>query len=194
MRRIRVLWPAQDRLCTGARIPAEMNQAASPAPASGHSRLTFLGIVSYGIPTLLVLFVVCALLPRFDTSRQHLNELAAAFKLRQINNLQAKYSADHPTQGFSCVLPLVWSAGLNGSRDYNLLPVSESGTASGYKFALSSCEPNATGMILHYQLTAVPVWPGATGYRAFCTDDSGRLWYDQGGSTANCFVSRRPLP
>jgi len=193
MRRIRILWPAQDRLCTGARIPGEMNQAASPAPASRHSRLTFRSIVSYGIPTLLVLFVVCALLPTFDTSRQHANELVAAVKLRQINSLQAKYSVDHPTQGFSCVLPLVWSGELSGSRDYNL-PVSESGTASGYKFALSSCEPNAEGMILHYQVTAIPVWPGATGYRAFCTDDSGRIWYDQGGSAAKCFVSRRPLP
>jgi hypothetical protein len=148
------------------------------------------------------LLIFCALLigtalfmptPDGPHSRQHANESVAAVKLRKINELQTKYSADHPGKGFSCALQPLWFAEPE-SKDYDPLAFLKSGNTSGYKFALSSCNTDDKGRIVHYQATAVPVWLGATGYRAFCTDDSGHLWYDQRGSVANCLVSRRPIP
>jgi hypothetical protein len=152
-------------------------------------------IVLYGFLVFCVLFVGAALfIPKFDTSRQHVDQLVAVAKLRQINALQAKYSADHPGKGFSCTLQLLWSADPNASNDYDPLQFLLSGTTFGYRFSLSSCNTDAMGTIVHYQATALPTPRGVIGYRAFCTDDSGRLWYDPAGSVKNCLAFRRPLP
>ena len=133
-------------------------------------------------------------IPKFDSSRQNANEAFAVAKLRQLNTLQEKYSADHPGIGFSCALQPLWFPNPDGPNDYDPLGFLISGTTSGYKFSLSSCSAGSDGRIVHYQATAFPVWLGASGYRAFCTDDSGRLWYDHGGSAKACLGSGRPLP
>jgi hypothetical protein len=173
-----------------------MNQTESPASApSSRSFLTVRRILLYGIPMMGALLVAGAVfIPKFDSSRQSANEVFAVAKLRQINTLQQKYSADHPSIGFSCALKPLWVLNPDGPNDYDRLGLLRSGTTSGYKFSLSSCSAGPDGRIVHYQATAVPVWLGASGYRAFCTDDSGRLWYDHGGSAIASLESLRPLP
>lgn len=59
-------------------------------------------------------------------------------------------------------------------------------TQSGYNFAIMSCRVDAKGTVIHYEATVVPVKQGTTGFRAFCTDDSGELWYDGGKAGSKC--------
>jgi len=122
------------------------------------------------------------------------NESAAVGRLRDLNNLQHEYAADYPEKGFACALPLLEHSEKPPNRtDYDPGRFLVTGTWSGYNFAVVSCNPNAEGMVSHYQATAVPSERGKTGSRAFCTDDSGELWYDRSGSAAECLLSRRSL-
>jgi hypothetical protein len=106
------------------------------------------------------------------------NEAVAVGKLRDLNHFQRQDAADHPEKGFACALSLVEYAE----------PPNRSGrdmtrTQSGYNFAIINCRL-AKGTVIHYQATAVPTRQGTTGFRPFCTDDSGEIWYDGSGSAS----------
>ena len=122
-------------------------------------------------------------------SRQLANEATAVTKLRKIRTLQDEYAASHAEKGFACELPLLKATDQPKDSDYDPLRflVTEQ---SGYKFALANCYAEANRMVIHYQATAIPAVFGSTGFRAFCTDDSGLIWYDSEGSAAKCLASR----
>ena len=111
------------------------------------------------------------------------NEAVAVGKLRDLNRFQRKYAADHPEKGFACALSL-----LIAYSSYHDSVVQQ--ILSGYNFAITNCRLDANGTVIHYQATAVPIKRGTTGFRAFCTDDFGELWYDTSGSGSKCLLSR----
>ena len=120
------------------------------------------------------------------------NEATAVSTLKKINTLERQYAATHPTKGFACELPSLQQAGK--TRDpYDGTTALLAGEWSGYKFTVASCTAERNGTIAHYEVTAAPIKPGGTGAHAFCTDDSGRLFYDNGGSPAQCLALRRAL-
>ena len=141
----------------------------------------------------ILVFVAAAIIPGLDDrhSRQRANEAAAVATLRTVTTLQRKYAAAHPEKGFACELPRLRPPEQAQDADYNPLGFLITRTHSGYKFALVNCHSEANGEIAHYQATAVPAVRGATGFKAFCTDDSGLLWYDAAGSATDCLTSRR---
>lgn len=168
-----------------------MNQGERSAPAVPRLLKLF-----YGILVLIALLLAAALfVPVLDgpDSRKHANESVAVGKLREINTLQTKYAAAHPQEGFACELPLLRSLEPPEHADYDPLEFLVLGTHAGYKIALRSCYADAAGLVVHYQVTAVPTERGVTGFRAFCTDDTGQLWYDAAGSEMHCLTSRHPL-
>lgn len=124
--------------------------------------------------------------------RQFANEATSVAKLRTINQLQTLYSATHRNEGFTCDLSRLKSGGAKDSR-YDPDEFLVSGTQSGYKFVVVNCHADPTGAAAHYQIAAVPIELGKSGSRAFCTDDSGLLWYDKDGSATNCLAFRHPL-
>jgi hypothetical protein len=127
-------------------------------------------------------------------SRQYANEAAAVSKLRAITTLEKTFAGAHVDKGFACELPLLRPAeGEQNPVDYDPLRFLTTGTSVGYKFVLGNCRTDAKGVLIHYEATAVPVERGKTGFHAFCTDDSGLLWYDADGSATNCLASRRAL-
>ena len=143
-----------------------------------------------------LLFAVCLLLltvRNLDShSRQRRNEATAVSKLALIVAFQNEYAAAHSDSGFACELSLLKPFALQKS------PASPSeyltnGVQSGYKFAIVGCSPEANRAKARYQVTAVPLEQGTTGFRAFCTDDSGSVWYDTAGSGTNCLAFRRTL-
>jgi len=153
-------------------------------------------------PMLYTLLIVCAVvfaavmfIPVLDgpQRRQHANEASAVGGLRTISTLQTEYSVAHPERGFACDLPLLKPAGPSGDPVYGPNAFFVTGTKSGYKFALGSCNTDAQARVVHYQVTAVPVENRVTGFRAFCSDESGLIWYDKAGSATNCLASRRLL-
>ena len=141
--------------------------------------------------------MVALLLPVLDgpRSRRDANEAAAVSRLRALNAVEKTFSSAHADKGFVCELPPLKTGDKEeNSVDYDPPIFIMTGIHAGYRFALSNCGTDAKGVVVHYEATAVPVERGKTGSRAFCTDDSGLVWYDPQGSAANCLKSRRVLP
>jgi hypothetical protein len=85
------------------------------------------------------------------------------------------------------------TASTTRQHDHNSTKALLAGEWSGYKFVVAECTPTEKGIVIRYQITAVPVAHSSTGVRAFCTDESGALFYEDSGSAAECLSSRRPL-
>lgn len=120
------------------------------------------------------------------------NESAAIGSLRTLNTLEAQYAATHPEKGFACDLSLLNSAGKNNST-YDSTKALLTGAFSGYKCEIVGCEPDSHGVASHYRATAVPLRYAETGIRAFCSDESGQVFYDPNGSAASCLSMNRPI-
>ena len=143
-----------------------------------------------------LIFVALVSIPSLDgpNSRQYRNEAVAVSKLRTIVDRQRKFAAAHVDKGFACELPLLVSQESGQSPgDYDPLRFLITGTHAGYKFLLNNCRTDANGLVVHYEAIAVPVELRKTGFHAFCTDDSGLLWYDAKGVATSCIASRRVL-
>jgi hypothetical protein len=119
-------------------------------------------------------------------------ESAAVGSLQKINKLQTEYAATHANKGFACELPLLRPS---EKRDDTYDPIAAllGGEWSGYKFAVVGCVADADGIVTRYGVTAVPTSPGRTGIRAFCTDQSGQLFYDNEASASQCVATRQEL-
>ena len=120
------------------------------------------------------------------------NESAAIGSLRTLNTLEAQYAAKHPEKGFACDLSQLKPAGKTISA-YDPTETLLTGVWSGYKFEIVSCEPDSHGVASRYRATAVPLRRVETGIRAFCSDESGRVFYDPDGSAANCLSMCRAI-
>ncbi len=120
-------------------------------------------------------------------------EADAVGSLAKINSLEKQYAASHPDTGFACGLVFLrpQESGTDTSGQVSGLL---NGQQSGYKFAFAACTPEANGIVTQYQIFAVPVRPGITGIRAFCTDQTRRLFYDLNGSASECLALRREIP
>jgi len=168
------------------RVPLVPNKAAYVTWLSFE---TLAAVGLYALPAAIIF------IPVLDGphSRQHANEAAAVSKLRTVVTLETKYSAAHAEKGFACELALLKPIEQTRDGDYDPFSFLIKPTYAGYKFALGNCSADVKGVVVHYQATAVPVERSRTGFRVFCTDDSGLLWYDAAGSATNCLVSRRSL-
>jgi hypothetical protein len=146
------------------------------------------------ISMLLVVLVGAFFLPVLDGPHmhQHANEAIAVGNLHRLKTLQSNYAAAHPTKGFACELPQLRATAPVG-HTYDPDKFLETETYVGYRFAVSGCEEGPNGVVTQYQVTAVPREPGKSGLRAFCTDQTGALWYDPYGSAVNCLAARRPI-
>jgi hypothetical protein len=162
------------------------------AAAQKQSNRNFLLNLILAVVFALALFALS--ISRLDgpNSRRAANEAVAVGNLRRIATLQAQYETAHPTKGFSCVLAdLKQEPPPNNAYDPDTFLVTDS--HAGYTFALGGCETSAGVKVTRYRATAVPRDPGKSGVRAFCTDQSGGIWYDSGGSAEKCLVSHQPI-
>jgi hypothetical protein len=149
------------------------------------------------IPALAVVFILCVLasfIPGLDgpNSGRTAREATALGNLHRLVGLQNRFSAAHPEKGFTCQLSLLKST-TPSAGDYDPERFLVFDRYAGYRIKLDGCDPDPKGLVTHYRATAVPVEPGKSGVRAFCTDQSGALWYDNGGSADNCLATRRSL-
>lgn len=117
--------------------------------------------------------------------RQHASEASAVGTIRTINLLEGTYAAkeDH----FTCNL-----ADINEMTKYTVKLFPDTiGLRSGYVFTLRGCAPGPSNE--KYQVVAVPREPGVTGFRAFCSDESGYISYDKNGSGEDCLSRKKKL-
>lgn len=166
----------------------------SVTSSTDHSRRNalayWLGAVGSSLVAPLLWMLV---VPHVATVWESANEAVALGKLRDLSNFQRKYAADHPENGFACALPFLESVEPPNRTDEESTGSPMTSTHSGYNFAIINCRLDAKGRVIHYQATAVPIKQGTTGFRAFCTDDSGELWYDGSGSVSQCLLSQHSL-
>jgi hypothetical protein len=143
---------------------------------------------------LVSLLLAIAFSPHFHDSQAGVrqNESAAVGSLAKINSLQSKYAVAHPKEGFTCQLQRLRPPE-DRTNAYDPTTALLSGEWSGYKFVLVGCAPAANRVVIRYQITAVPIARGLTGMRSFCTDEAGKLFYDENGSATECLSSRRPV-
>jgi hypothetical protein len=144
--------------------------------------------------TIGILSLVALLTPVLDGPNSHraAREATAVGNLHRLATLQASYSASHPDKGFACQLSLLKSTkSASGGYDPDEFLLSE--TYADYRITLTGCEPGPNGVVHSYRAIAVPREPGKSGVRAFCTDQTGALWYDAGGSPENCLAARRTI-
>jgi len=120
-------------------------------------------------------------------------EADAVGSLVKINSLEKQYAASHSDKGFACEL-VVLRPQESGTDKSGQVSGLLNGQRSGFKFAFAACAPAANGIVTQYQIFAVPVRPGITGIRAFCTDQTGKLFYDLNGSASECLALRREIP
>lgn len=164
-----------------------MRQSARPRPF----RLLYIFALASGL-----LFIALLSIPVLDGphSRQYANEASAVNKLRVITTLEKKFAGAHVEKGFTCELGVLRQADNEQNRvDGDRLYFPTTGVSAGYKFVFGNCRTNANGVVVHYEITAVPIQRGRTGFHAFCVDDSALLWYDADGSATNCLASHRVL-
>ena len=140
------------------------------------------------------LALALVLMPCLVRSRPLANESAAVSDLRSVTRLENDFAEAHATRGYTCELAELspkQSERTTGSDDRSDL--FGTGRKSGYKFAVSNCRTDVKTVVTHYEATAVPTEQGKTGLPAFCTDESGVIWYHQQGSALGCLASRRQL-
>ena len=118
-------------------------------------------------------------------------EAMAAGTLYKISRLETQYANTHPAKGYACdlsVLPPPDEA--PGDYEYPFV----TGVQGGYYFRLSGCSGDANDAIRHYQAIAIPMVIESTGSDAFCTNESGILFYDPNGDGTECLAARRRIP
>lgn len=160
----------------------------SKATANAHTikrRSSVLAIAGFVI---FVLIVAAIWIPHNMVSRVAHDEVNAATGLRALTSLERRYAAAHPSKGFSCdfaeLKTGIPSSGAHAGEGFLF-----SDPFEGYKFSLIGCEADPEGVVVRYKATAVPVLPGKTGVRAFCTDQTGELRFGVNESPETC----RPL-
>lgn len=121
------------------------------------------------------------------------DESAAVSVLRNVNAPEQRHATTHADKGSTCTMTQLRDSQRSsdaGDSSAGLV----TGQSRGYKFALVSCAAEINGIVAHYQVTAVPARPYRTGVRALCTDESGRMFYDNESSALQCLALRHELP
>ncbi len=146
---------------------------------------------------LLIVMAIIAILmliaiPTVGSLKKKANEMSAQKSLQTILSAENMYESNYPTNGFACAINQLGGdpkSGPPSAMSAQLIqPDLASGIKSGYIFNIANCSKinaGGTDRITGYSLTAIPQTVGATGDRAFCSDQSGIIKFDPAGGT-NC--------
>ena len=146
----------------------------------------------------IILIIAAIAIPNLLRSRIAANEASAVGSIRTLNTAEVTYASTYPDLGFTCTLgnmgPPAGSAAATSTTAGLVDGVLASGTKSGYSFLLTGCTAaGSTSINVTYQSQGTPIAPGQTGQRAFCSDQSGVIKYDGGGSGTTCSASGSAL-
>lgn len=133
-----------------------------------------------------ILLIAALSMPVYDGpyKRQHANDAATVGTIRTINFTQVTYASRNGR--FTCDL-----ADLTATADKEHLVFSENGERVGHVFSLRGCVPGPRNP--KYQVIAVPKEPGVTGFKAFCSDQSGVIYYDAAGYGEQCLERKKSI-
>ena len=139
----------------------------------------------------IILIIAAIAIPNLMRARMSANESSAAGSLRTINTAEIGYFTTYPTVGFTSLASLGGAqpctpAAATGCFIDNFLATKggENGK-DGYSFTLqTAASPTGFGTL------AAPLTLNRTGTRAFCSDQTGVIYYNP---AATCTNANSPL-
>ena len=130
-----------------------------------------------------ILIIAAIAIPNLLRARIAANEASAIGSVRTITVAQVSYATNHQEEGFTCSLADLGNAGLLDS-------MLASGTKSGYRYELVACDGTP---VQHYTILAMPMTPGTSGQRTFCSDESAVIKSMAKDATGNCMDVGEPV-
>ena len=112
-------------------------------------------------------------------------------RLVLLTSIEKEYAENHARQGYVCDLAKL-GARAPLRRDYDP-DFFSTGKRAGYSFVISGCETASDTAVRQYRIIAVPIEAGKSGWRSFCTDETGVLRYTLDASAESCFASRNVI-
>lgn len=109
---------------------------------------------------------------------------SAIGRVRAVTTAETQFTKTHPEVGYTCTLSQL-------PHDEQIARLVKDGKDNGYVFGIIGCqltEPKKPNSI--YQVTARPLHSGLP---AFCSDQSGIIRSDEGGSIEKCLTSGVPF-
>lgn len=138
-----------------------------------------------GVPVFLIIAAIA--IPNLLRARMAANESSAVGMVRTVAAAETAYATTHQQEGYTCSLSSLTESALNA-------PGLANGQRNGYAFELSGCAAGSDGgPNMKYQVVAYPLRTNQTGVRAFCSDETGILKVDAGGSPQQCLESGSEL-
>ena len=140
----------------------------------------------------IILIIAAIAIPNLMRARMSANESSAAGSLRTINTAEVSYATTYPSVGFTALASLGGAqpctpAVATGCFIDNFLATNGAGAGKdGYAFTLQTAA-SAVG----YGTLAAPLTLNQTGTRAFCSDQTGVIYYNAGAAT--CTNANSPL-
>jgi hypothetical protein len=127
-----------------------------------------------------IAIIAAVAIPNLLRSRTAANEASAVGSIRTINVAEVTYAVTYPKTGFSGSLGELGGASPCTSSSTTACLIDEvlaSGQKSGYRFTYEATDTNGDQVMDGYFVQAIPVTPGTTGMRWFCSDESGVIRY-----------------
>jgi hypothetical protein len=111
---------------------------------------------------------------------------SAIGRVRVISAAEAEFAKVHPELGYTCTL-----SQLPDTEEITRI-LRQDQIDNGYAFKIGGCQATAAkNPMSTYNITARPL---NMGQPAFCSDQSGILMSDEGGSVEKCLAKRSPFP
>jgi type IV pilus assembly protein PilA len=134
----------------------------------------------------IILIIAAIAIPNLMRARMSANESSAAGSIRTINTGEVSYAAAYPSIGFSGIAALGGSAPCTPSTTTGCFidAVLAGGSKEGYTFS-ASASTSVNGVNMTYTSLGYPSSLNKTGTRAFCSDQTGVIYYNSGSTTCS---------
>jgi hypothetical protein len=148
-----------------------------------------LGYLSVGV----FLILAAISIPGNLRNRISSNESSAVGSVRTINISEVTYASTFPKVGFSTSLEALGGPPPCAASSTTACLIDQtlaSGQKAGYRFTYEGQDNNGDHVMDGYTVQAVPITPGTTGRRSFCSDESGVI---RSTTSATCTRESPPL-
>ena len=145
----------------------------------------------------IILIIAAIAIPNLLRSRMAANEASAVGSLRTIDTAEMTFSTTYPSIGYAALTSLggaaTTCATATGATSTTACLIDDvlanTQVKSGYAFSIN----NLVGapVVVQYSSLALPSVVGQSGQRAFCSDQSGVIRYNAGGTA--CSNTDNPL-
>jgi type IV pilus assembly protein PilA len=126
----------------------------------------------------IILIIAAIAIPNLMRARMSANESSAAGSIRTVNTGEVSYAATYPSIGFTALSTLGGSSPCTPSTTTGCFidNVLAAGSKEGYTFAVTA-GTSVNGVNMTYTSVASPASLNKTGTRAFCSDQTGVIFY-----------------